>query len=67
VAPVAQHAFTMVLLQHPTQGLELLQHAMIKGIPASDVMTRVELESLSDLNCWEDVTELFQGMLPSLP
>lgn len=64
---VGHLAYGMVLLQQPTQALELLQQARVKGIPSTEVMTRVEIESLSDLNRWEDVTERFQGELPSLP
>lgn len=64
---VAHLAYALILLQRAEEALQLIQQAQHKGVAASDVMVRVEIEALCDLGRWVDVTTRFQTNLEDLP
>jgi len=64
---VAHLAYAMVLLQRADEALQLIQEAHHKGVFASDIMVRVEIEALCDLSRWAEVTKRFLAHLADLP
>lgn len=64
---IAHLVYGMALLQRPEAALELLQQARMKGVLATQVMTRVEIEALCDLNRWKEITDRFQDKVSALP
>ncbi|MFJ4192514.1 tetratricopeptide repeat protein [Pseudomonas sp. NPDC089534] len=68
ISDVVGHlAYSMVLLERAEEALELLQQARMKGVHFTEIMVRVEIEAMCDLNRWQEVTERFQSTLDSMP
>gem|GEM_PF-3014641 len=64
---IAHLAYGMLLLQRPSEAIELIQQAKMKDIHFTDVITRVEVEAMCDLDRWADVTDRFQFAIDTLP
>lgn len=64
---VAHLAYAMVLLQRSSEAIELIQQAKTKGVGVTDVMIRVEVEAMCDLQRWKDVTDQFCSVIDTLP
>lgn len=64
---IAHLAYGMILLQRPSEAIELIQQAKIKGVRVTDVMTRVEVEAMCDLDCWKEVIDRFEDAIDTLP